>query len=128
MKTFMMRKLLYIILFTVCSGSLFGQSGVLRGQVSDSKTGEPLVGVTITLAGSGREVITDFDGNFSFETVASGTIRIKVSYISYKDTSLRKVKVHPGQTTDVTIKMSQDHLEIREQHFMAAHPAIPDRS
>ncbi len=61
----------------------FAQNAV-KGTVKD-KTGEPLIGVSVTY-GSGQGTVTDIDGNFSVNVPGS---TIKFSYIGYKPQSLK---------------------------------------
>ena len=53
--------------------SAFAQSKV-TGTVTDSETGEPLIGVSIGIEGTTRGVITDLDGNYSIEASAGQTL------------------------------------------------------
>ncbi|MBN2778676.1 MAG: carboxypeptidase-like regulatory domain-containing protein [Bacteroidales bacterium] len=74
---------------------------VLKGKIVDSQTKEPLVGVKICDDENGVAVYTDFDGNFEFKT-NSNSKEIKVSYISYEETS-----VTVDQITGKTIEINQ---------------------
>ncbi len=62
----------------------FAQNAV-KGTVKD-KTGEPLIGVSVTY-GSGQGTVTDIDGNFSVNVPAGSTI--KFSYVGYKPQSVK---------------------------------------
>lgn len=52
----------------------------IRGKVVD-ESGEPLIGVNVSVEGSSTGTITDFDGNFSIK--APDNSQFKVSYIGY---------------------------------------------
>ena len=54
----------------------------VSGQVVDQE-GEPLIGATIKVQGAQAGVVTDFDGNFTIDAPANGTL--VVSYVGYKD-------------------------------------------
>ena len=60
------------------------QSQTLKvsGQVVDQE-GEPLIGATVKVKGTGTGVATDFDGNFQLDVPANATL--VVSYVGYKD-------------------------------------------
>ena len=62
----------------------FAQNAV-KGTVKD-KTGEPLIGVSVTY-GSGQGTVTDIDGNFSVNVPSGSTI--KFSYVGYKPQSVK---------------------------------------
>ncbi len=79
----------------------------LKGTVADEKSGEALVGVEIKLEGTDLKTYTDFDGNFSFNSVKPGEYKLVANYISYeKETELLdissnenalKIKLHPSK-------------------------------
>jgi TonB-linked SusC/RagA family outer membrane protein len=54
--------------------------GLVSGTVSDND-GEPLIGVSIVVQGTGTGTTTDFDGNFSLN--ANPDAQLKVTYIGY---------------------------------------------
>lgn len=54
----------------------------VKGNVKDA-TGEPLIGVNILVKGTTTGTVTDMDGNFSLNDVASNAV-IGISYIGYK--------------------------------------------
>jgi TonB-linked SusC/RagA family outer membrane protein len=54
---------------------------MLKGQITD-ETGETLVGASIVLKGTGRNVFSDMDGFFTLENVEINSL-IEISYIGY---------------------------------------------
>lgn len=71
---------IFLIASLVLSISTFGQTKI-KGNVIDNTTNEPLFGATIAFDGKG--IVTDFDGNFSFESSAK-TIDVTISYVGYQ--------------------------------------------
>ena len=76
-----LRHSLFFLLFTALSSSLVGQE-VIRGQVIDGETGEPVFAAGVLVQGSSMGTSTDFDGRFRLE-VPSLPVRINVSFIGY---------------------------------------------
>jgi TonB-linked SusC/RagA family outer membrane protein len=85
-----MRKFVYIIVLFAILGELPGlcqEQVILKGKVTDRKTGEALIGVTVievnqinrTLNGT----VTDINGNFALKLTSPQTT-VKISYIGYK--------------------------------------------
>jgi iron complex outermembrane receptor protein len=74
---------LAIFLFAI-SLTGFAQQ-MLRGKVTDAETGKPLVGASVTFAGSGGTT-TDNDGNFSID--CNKTKRITISFVGYEPYSV----------------------------------------
>lgn len=108
-----MRLFLFLAAF-LCSITLVAQKGTIRGIVVEDATGETLIGTTVQILGTTIGTITDLDGNFSL-SVSPGTYDIKVSYISYQDVLIEKVKVSDGQVVllnnlrlkDADLKLSE---------------------
>lgn len=72
---------LFFILMIVCgSGMAIAQKLDIRGTVTDH-TGDPLIGVSVTVAGTKIAAITDIDGNYNILADANGKLRF--SYIGY---------------------------------------------
>lgn len=70
------------LIFSICmlmSAFLSGQT--ITGMVTD-KSGEPLIGVTVTEKGTTRGTITDTDGKFDIETISPDPVLI-FSYTGY---------------------------------------------
>ena len=77
----------------------------IKGKVTD-ESGEPLIGVNISVDGSSTGTITDFDGNFTL-TVSGNELQI--SYIGYLP---QVVKVQSGVTSyNVTLKEDTKTLD-----------------
>ena len=82
MKT--IRNRLILLLFGVLlSLSIYAQTGVICGNVSDGKLNEPLIGASVVIGGTTTGVVTDLDGNFRIENVSPGTYSLSVSYVLY---------------------------------------------
>ncbi len=56
----------------------------ITGTVTDSRTGEPLIGANILAAGTNTGTVTDLNGAFSFD-LQEGISEIRISYTGYTD-------------------------------------------
>ena len=65
----------------------FAQGIRVEGQVKD-ETGEPMIGVSVKVAGTGTGVITDLDGNFVLPSVSQNAT-LEFSYIGYVTQKLK---------------------------------------
>lgn len=82
-------------------------SQTIKGKVVDS-SGEPLIGVSVSVLNSTTGVITDIDGQYIL-TVPSGTTQIKFSYIGFKD-QIVSIK---GQSS-INIVMEENATMLKE--------------
>lgn len=79
----------------------------VSGQVVD-QDGEALIGATVKVKNAQTGVITDFDGNFTIDAPANGTL--VVSYVGYKD---REIAVR-GRAVIETIQMESDAMMLEQ--------------
>lgn len=78
-----MKHLILLLLFITSAGWLFAQNP-LEGTVTDSKTGETLIGVTIMLKGTTQGTTTDINGNYRLTSdQLKATTTLIFSYIGY---------------------------------------------
>jgi len=92
-------KMLWFFLLAVFTLPAFAQEKSISGTVTDASNREPLVGVTVQVAGTNNGVATDFDGKFTLK-VASGQ-KLIFSFVGYVPQT-----VAVGQQTTMKISMS----------------------
>lgn len=81
------------------------QTGHVTGIVTDEQ-GDPLPGVTITVVGVTRGVITDIDGRYSIEV--SPTDELEFSFVGLET---RRVKVENNKILNITLTEKVDELD-----------------
>jgi iron complex outermembrane receptor protein len=74
---------LFSLLFLFITSTSYAQ-GVLKGKVSDEKTGESLPGATIRLLGSKYGAKADASGKFIISNLPEGPYKIQVSFVGYR--------------------------------------------
>ncbi|MDE6528880.1 MAG: SusC/RagA family TonB-linked outer membrane protein, partial [Muribaculaceae bacterium] len=75
------RAMLALFCATMVSVNVYAQTSDVTGTVTDSDTGEPLVGVSVQVKGMPVGAATDLDGNYSVKVPANASITF--SYIGY---------------------------------------------
>lgn len=82
----------------------------ITGKITDSETGEELIGANIVLNKDGvyaAGASTDFDGNYRI-TIDPGIYDIEVAYVGYANKRITEVVVKAGQTTRLDIEIGGD--------------------
>src|SRR6185503_4399692 len=78
---FMSRRTLSFVFATLISIFSFAQSKTITGKVVHQQTNEPMQGVTVTVKGTDRSVVTGADGSFSI-SVPNNAVLI-FSYVGF---------------------------------------------
>lgn len=106
--------ILSFIVLVLIAGESFGQTGVLRGKITDAETGEELIGASVMVMGSYTGASADLDGNYSIPDIPAGKINIKCSYISYETQIINDVIINPGKVTILNIKLKSVSVGLNE--------------
>jgi hypothetical protein len=96
--------LLLILFINLNSFSQVPAKTVIRGTVTDAKTGEPIPFATVFLKGTTVGAITDKQGKYSVETDAPATM-VEFSYLGYQ-TESKIISQGNNQTINVRLNLS----------------------
>ena len=93
-----MKKQLLLSVIMLLNIAVFGQKMTVKGKVTDTKSGETLVGVNVVLKGTKTGTITDVDGNYQLNAAAKGTIVF--TYVGYLP---KEMTFENGKTLDISL-------------------------
>lgn len=86
----------------------------IKGKVTDSTTGEPLIGATVQIDGTTKAAATDIDGLFAFSGLDENTdYTLTIKYISYKTKKIDGVRAET-QPQVIEIKLTPDEQTLNE--------------
>jgi hypothetical protein len=101
----------------------------VRGQVCDVASGEPMMGVTVTVEGDGAyqssdgehrssgitlASISDVNGNFVIANVPVGRHSVRATYIGYEPVLLKEQLVSSGKELVLTLRIRESISELGE--------------
>ena len=87
----------------------------IRGQVCDVASGEPMIGVTITVEnGTTMATVSDIDGNFVIQHVPVGRHSVRATYIGYEPVLLKEQLVTSGKELVLNLKMTESLTNLQE--------------
>lgn len=96
---------LFLMVFMLTGAQIMsGQQIDINGTVTDS-TGEPLIGVSVTVPGTAMGAATDFDGKYSLQADAKAKLRF--SYVGYET---HEEAVNGRNVIDVVMKEDSEVL------------------
>lgn len=119
-----MKKLitLTLFIFALTVSSLAQKlTQTVRGVVIDNDSKLPLTGATVIIAETNPPVgtSTDVNGNFRFEKVPVGRIKLQVTYIGYEPKIIADVVVNSGKEVVLDISIQETAIKMNEAVVMA---------
>ncbi|WP_255486842.1 carboxypeptidase-like regulatory domain-containing protein [Mucilaginibacter sp. SP1R1] len=85
----------------------------LKGHVYDRKTGEPIVGATVSIDKTSKATTTGLDGSFELKDIPKGTFMLRVSYIMYK-TVLQEIDITKEDNPHLKIYLDAAGKDLQE--------------
>lgn len=99
---------LLVVVFCFLGSVVSAQNRTISGQVTDTKSGETLIGVSVLVKGTKIGTSTDSNGKFSLNIPGNEAILI-FNYIGYTPQEIR-----PGSQSVLNIKLSADDKSLNE--------------
>ena len=104
------RNLFYTFFVLTFSTSLaLSQNARLSGTVSDSLSGDELVGANVFITGTSLGAATNDKGSYDIKNISPGTYKLKVSYIGYESKEIELPK--PPVPEIVSLKIHDDPFQ-----------------
>lgn len=125
MKFLSPQRILNIILFLAFAQAVAAQT-VIKGEVMDANTGEPLINATILVQGTTTGTVTDFDGQFEITIDQDLPLVLVVSYVGYVGKEIEVTDVSdPLEITMVEEAITTEVVEVRGQRISEKQKAAP---
>ena len=105
---------LFFSLIVLSHPSLGQNTGELSGFVRDSRTEEPLIGVTVRLEDTERGSITDVNGFFTIQGIPTKTYNVTASYVGYQSSTRYNVVVRSGGNPNLNFALKESVDELSE--------------
>lgn len=118
------------LILWLCTLQVFAQpSGKLTGYVKDSKTQEPLIGVTVKIDSINKGAATNASGYYVIKNIEPGNYTVTASYIGYKAVSQYDVRISSGNVRELNFALEEktremDEVKVKARPF-AKDPATP---
>lgn len=81
-------------------------NGKITGKVTDKKSGEALIGVTVIVQGTSNGAVTDVEGHYTLN-VAPGTYTLEFKYMGYQTKAISEVVVKAGAPVNLPVIMDE---------------------
>ncbi|MGB2958888.1 MAG: TonB-dependent receptor [Bacteroidota bacterium] len=113
---------LYILVFLF--PCLLLAQGKIKGIVVDKVTAEPLVGANVVLEGTTLGAASSPEGEFILSHVPVGVYALRATYIGYAQFTLQNVRVNYQLTTEVTLELTPEEIDLEPVVIFALRPLI----
>lgn len=124
--TFCVRRLLIVPL--ICAGlssiSLAGTTGKLAGRITDSQTGDAVVGASIMIQGTSLGAATDLNGYYYVDYIPPGEYTVVISAVGYQKVTVNKVPIKIDLTFTLDRKLEQKAVNTQEVVITAERPLV----
>jgi TonB-dependent receptor len=122
-------KRLLIVLIIICYGAI-AHAQTIRGNVTDAKSGETLIGATVHIEKDNfnQNTTVKLDGAYLFKNVPVGTYKLQVKFIGYKTTKEYAIDVTQTETTVLNIAMVDNSTSLNEVTITEHASKESDRS
>ncbi|MFB6229749.1 MAG: TonB-dependent receptor [Salinibacter sp.] len=126
----------YVVLSLVSLLSLFlttipvasaQSTGTVTGRVTEAENDAPLPGVNVVLPALDRGAATDKNGRFTLQNVPTGSHRLEARFVGYA-TATRTVDVTPGSTTQVSITLTPESVDMTGIQVTALRPGMEPKT
>jgi len=115
----------YFYSFLVQASLLLPQTGKISGTVTDSQTGDRLIGANVTVQGTSMGAAADLDGHYVILNISPGTYILKFSMVGYSAYLVRNVIVNIDQTTNIDAKLASE--SIQQKKSLLLHSSLSYR-
>jgi TonB-dependent receptor len=109
----MMNRFYLIAIFIFASSFAYAQQAILKGQVIDDKTNEPLTGAYIHFDGQKGGAISDAFGHYSINGFKAGQYKLKVKYVGYLEYE-EKIDFTDNQVANRVIKLTEKSVSLKQ--------------
>ena len=117
-----MKQLVLIVVavfgFTAAS---YAQTGVIKGQVTDGLTNEPIAFADVLVLGTDKGISTDLDGYFEIVGLTPGLYDVRASYLGYEEQTQYEIQVTTARPIEVNFAMAEQ-AELLEEVVVKASP------
>ncbi|MDR3628392.1 MAG: TonB-dependent receptor [Ignavibacteriaceae bacterium] len=110
-----------LVIIILIGGQLFaGTTGKIAGHVTDSQTGEPLIGANIIIEGTTTGAAADLNGDYYIINVPPGIYKLRVSMVGYSNQEIEKVRVQVDLTSTINVKLTSADINLNKAVVVTA--------
>ena len=102
----------FLVLFFFIA-QLNAQSSIVSGFISDSSSGEELIGANVILQETGQGMATDINGYYIIQDIVPGNYILMVSYVGFS-LSKKTLNISEGESIKLNISLAEEVVELSQ--------------
>jgi len=107
----------FLIIFFLIT-HLGAQSTIISGFISDSSSGEALIGANVILQETGQGMATDMNGYYVIQDIVPGDYVLMVSYVGFSLTK-EKLTISGGESIKLNVALLEEIVELSQVEVTA---------
>lgn len=107
------KQLMPLVFVMLSIATSMGQTGGVRGVVTDKATGESLPGANVLIKGTLTGASADFDGAYLIENLEPGTLELEASFVGFLPMT-KTITIVAGQTATLNFALETDAIILEE--------------
>lgn len=111
---------LVVLLCSISASALAQASAKVAGQVTDKKTGETLIGLTVKINGTNGGVSTNVEGRYVLTGLNPGKYSLVFTYVGYQPKLITDVEVLAGKVTPLDVQMEEASTQTLKEVVITA--------
>ncbi|MBK7630384.1 MAG: TonB-dependent receptor [Ignavibacteriales bacterium] len=126
MKKFLLSFISFLFLFILfIQTQLYaGVTGKIAGKVTDTQTGEELIGINVLIEGTTTGAATGIDGTYIINNIEPGVYTLIFSGVGYQKKVVTNIRVASDFTTTIDIQLSTEAIGLETIIVEATRPMV----
>ena len=108
LKTFT-KSFIHLLILLLAGHNLFAQNLLLKGHLTGSEGGNPVMGATVIMSDQNKATSTDALGNFLFAGLTKGNYHLVISLLGYEKLE-KEISLNQNEEIKITLKTSAVNL------------------
>ncbi len=112
----------FLFIFSILPLNLLAQSGIIRGNVFNATSNQPIEFATVAITGASIGIQTNEKGIYELKNLSPGLYNIEVSYVGFKKKSVLEIQVTNSKPAVIDVGLDEtvsslDEVVVRGNSF-----------
>ncbi len=103
------------------------ETGQIKGIVTDSQTGNPIISASVFIVGTSISAQTDFEGKYIISNVEPGKYQLRVTHIDYQSVTFQDVEIQADLSTVQNASLTKKEFELNSKILVTDDREIIDQ-